>query len=99
LLTARQQQATANAQQIADFLNQANPYWSRATVVSMLQRHLDLTTQEAVSRLRGDWAGDINAYDQNHTHMLMFADILADGITRQFPQYFSAYGSSMPPHT
>jgi len=42
LLTARQQQAIANAQQIADFLNQANPYWPRATVISMLQQHLNL---------------------------------------------------------
>jgi len=99
LLTARQQQATANAQQIADFLSRANPHWPRATVTSMLQHHLDLTTQEATSRLRGDWAGDIAAYDQNHTHMLMFADMLADGIARQFPQRFVAYGSTVPTTT
>jgi hypothetical protein len=97
LLASRQQQALANAQQIADFLSRANPNWKRAAVLSMLQRHLDLTTQEATSRLRGDWAGDIAAYDQNHTHMLMFSDMLADGIERQPPQSLPAYGSSVPP--
>jgi hypothetical protein len=97
LMTANQQKATANAQQIAAFLNSANPNWPRATIANMLQQHLDLTAQEAASRLRGDWASDINAYDQNQTHMLMFSDMLADGVVRQFPQRFTFVGSSSPP--
>jgi len=43
-----------------------------------------LTTTEVVSRLHGDWAADIAA-DANHDHMLMFSDMLTDGMVRQFP--------------
>jgi hypothetical protein len=46
-------------------------------------------TTEVVSRPKGDWTADIAAYDQGHAHMLMFADMLADGILEQFPAKFS----------
>ena len=55
----------------------------------MLSKHLDYTTTEVVSRLKGDWSADIVAYDQGHAHMLMFSDMLADGIVKQFPAKFS----------
>ena len=54
----------------------------------MLQKHLDLTTGEVVGRLNQDWAADIQAYDQGHEHMLMFADMLTAGIVRRFPDKF-----------
>ncbi len=50
--------------------------------------HLALTTTEVVSRLKKDWAADVEAYDQGHAHMLMFADMLSDGIIKQFPEKF-----------
>jgi len=56
----------------------------------MLQKHLDFTTAEVVSRLQGDWNADIAAYDANHDHMLMFSDMLVNGIVRQFPGKFPA---------
>ena len=31
---------------------------------SMMHEHLNLTTNEAVARLPGDWTGDIAAHDQ-----------------------------------
>ena len=54
----------------------------------MLQKHLDLTTGEVVARLGQDWAKDLASYDEGHTHMLMFADMLSDGIEKQFPEKF-----------
>ena len=54
----------------------------------MLQKHLDLTSGEVVARLKKDWAADIEAYDDGHAHMLMFADALTDGIAKQFPAKF-----------
>jgi hypothetical protein len=55
----------------------------------MLQKHLDLTTGEVVGRLHKDWAADQRAYDAGHAHMLMFADMLTNGIARQFPNRFN----------
>ena len=54
----------------------------------MLQKRLDLTTGEVVGRLKKDWAADIKSYDEGNAHMLMFADTLTDGITKQFPDKF-----------
>jgi hypothetical protein len=51
-------------------------------------QHLDLTTGEVVARLKKDWAADTQSYDDGHAHMLMFADALTDGITKQFPAKF-----------
>jgi hypothetical protein len=56
----------------------------------MLQKHLDLTTGEVVCRLKKDWAADIKSYDEGHVHMLMFADMLTDGIVKQFPDKFKS---------
>ena len=78
----------ANGQGIAAFLASANPNWSKAELGMMLDMHLAFTTTEVVSRLKGDWAADIQAYDQGHDHMLKFSDMLAEGIVKQFPDRF-----------
>lgn len=78
----------ANADEIAEFLSKANPHWAKETVKDMLDKHLEYTTEEAVARLKKDWAADIAAYDKNHNHMLMFSDLLVDGIVKQFPAKF-----------
>lgn len=87
-LAAAQDKWSANGKEIAAFLSAANPNWPRPGMESMLQKHLDLTTGEVVGRLTKDWTGDIKSYDDGHAHMLMFADMLTDGITKQFPAKF-----------
>ncbi len=78
-----------NANQIADFLARANPSAGRrAEMRQMMRGHLKLTTDEAVARLTGDWAADVRAFDLVHTQALLMADMLSDGIIRQFPQRF-----------
>lgn len=77
-----------NADDIAAFLNGANPKWSKKDLTDMLYKHLELTTGEVVSRLRKDWQADIEFYDKGHEHMLMFADSLTYGIVEQFPDKF-----------
>jgi len=88
-LTANQRRWSDNGRDLASFLSGANPYLPQARVATMLQRHLDLTTGEVVGRLGNDWGADIRSYDQGHEHMLMFSDVLADAIVRQFPNRFA----------
>lgn len=79
----------ANGHQIAAFLSKANPQaWPLSMTTSMMKRHLDLTTQEAVARLQGRWAADIAAYDRVRTEILEMASMLSGGIVSQFPDRF-----------
>ena len=90
---ASQQQADTkwkrNAEEIADFLNKANPNWPRAALVEMMNKHLSTTTDEVVARLTKNWDADIRAYDAVYEHILAMADALSDGIVKQFPAKFS----------
>ena len=78
----------SNAADIATFLSGANPNWPREAVVSMMNEHLALTTQEATARLKKDWTGDIAAFDKIFDQAMMMADALTDGIVKQFPDRF-----------
>ncbi|HEY6102836.1 MAG TPA: glycosyltransferase [bacterium] len=79
----------ANADEIADFLNSANPrHWPKGEMRSMMREHLDLTLAEATARLKSDWALDIATYDKIHKQILGMADMLSAGIIGQFPAKF-----------
>ena len=78
-----------NADTIAAVLHSVNPrYWKLATMKAEMHMHLDLTAQEAVARLQGDWAADVAAYDKVHLHILHMSDLLSSGIVKQFPARF-----------
>jgi hypothetical protein len=82
---------SANADQIADFLSKANPKsWPKGEMRQMMHDHLRLTTDEAVARLHGDWAGDVKAYDAVQQQILNMADMLSAGIINQFPKQFKS---------
>ena len=78
----------ANADEISDFLSKANPNWKLADMKKMMHDHLTLTTDEAVARLKKDYVADVKAYDKVHDEILMMADMLTDGIIKQFPGKF-----------
>ena len=80
-----------NADRIATFLAEANPrHWPRSEMRQMMREHLDLTLEEAAARLAGDVDGDIAAFDRIHTQILHMADMLSEGIIKQFPDHFDA---------
>jgi hypothetical protein len=86
----------ANADDIAAFLNAANPdHWPLEEMQMMMREHLDLTLEEAVAYLNGDYEASIAAYDEIHVQILGMADMLSDGIIRQFPDKFTG-GDSGP---
>lgn len=77
-----------NADDIAKFLSTANPNWSFKTLQEMLYTHLQFITEIVLDRLKGDWTADIAATDKNEIHMIHLADILTEGIVKQFPGKF-----------
>ena len=77
-----------NAADIATFLSSANPNWPRQTLLDMLNRHLALTTQEAVNRLQKKWNDDVSNFDAIFSQSMMMADALSAGIIKQFPAKF-----------
>jgi hypothetical protein len=76
----------ANGYQIAALLASANPNWSLDALATHMNTHLDRTLAEASARLKGDWAGDVAAYDSVVDHIVTFADFLSGGIVAQFPK-------------
>ena len=74
----------ANAAEIAEFLAGANPNWSKEDVHDLIAQHLELTRNEAVARLTGDWDKDVAAFDDIMTEILTLADALSAGIVKQF---------------
>ncbi len=90
---AKQADATkrwyANADAIAAFLGSANPKnWPAAEMTSMMHEHLDATTAEVVARLQKNWQADVAAYGKVHEQILSMADMLTDGIVKEFPDKF-----------
>jgi hypothetical protein len=80
----------ANADSLAAFLSGANPqHWPLTTLQTALRAHLAMTLREAEGRLTGNYAADIQAYEDGHHHMLMVADVLSKGIIAQFPRKFT----------
>ena len=79
-----------NGDAIAAFLSSANPKnWPLEAVTHHMRMHLDLTLDEAVKRLEGNFAADIALYDEVHDAILQMADIISAGIQAQFPQRFA----------
>ncbi|HET7513948.1 MAG TPA: hypothetical protein VFJ60_04020 [Gaiella sp.] len=89
-LASEQRAWQRNADHIAAFLANANPAaWKLTEMRTMLQTHLALTTQEVVARLEGKWNADVRAYDAIVKQALGMADMLSEGIIRQFPARFA----------
>jgi len=78
----------ANADEISSFLSKANANWKSDDLKKMMHDHLNLTTDEAVARLKKDYDADVKAYDKVHEEILQMADMLTDGILKQYPEKF-----------
>ena len=79
----------ANADQVAEFLHEANPeHWPLKEIKVLLREYLDLTLEIAVARWNGDSASDIDAADKANDQSIAIAEMLTEGIIKQFPDRF-----------
>lgn len=62
-----------NASEIARTLAALNHHWPERELRSMMFEHLALTKQEAVARIQGDWAKDVQTFDAILTQALKMA--------------------------
>lgn len=77
-----------NADKIAAFLSQINPFWPEQKWREMLHEHLRLVYKEAVNILTADYEAGIEVYDRIEKQTLEMADFMSKGIFRQFPCLF-----------
>jgi len=80
----------ANADQIGEFLGKANPNWNAGEMKTMMHNHLKLLTEEVVSRIKKDYNADVASYDKSQKQISQMADMLAEGIVKQFPEKFKS---------
>lgn len=78
----------SNGEEISMFLSKANPNWPLADMKMMMNDHLELTTDEAVQRIKNNYDADVVAYDKVHDEILKMSDMLTVGIIKQFPEKF-----------
>lgn len=79
----------ANAKEIGDFLASANPRnWTAKETESALEMHITHTIAYSVSILKGDYTQSFGGFEEALHHMLHLADILSEGIAKQFPEKF-----------
>jgi hypothetical protein len=75
-----------NADSIAELLCHANPNWNLVEMKTMMHKHLEITTEEALARKRKDYNGDIAAYDKVRIEIAKMSDMFYYGILDQFPE-------------
>lgn len=89
-LTAAIAALRANADSIATFLSTANARnWSRSTLQGGLQMHINLLLQEVTAHIKGDWQGSVAAFDASLDQANQMADMLSEGVIKQFPTRFT----------
>lgn len=77
-----------NADDITDFLSKANPNLNKKQLKDAFYTHLRMVTENVVSGLKKDWDTDILFFDKGEAHLIHIADIISDGIIKQFPNKF-----------
>jgi hypothetical protein len=87
-LTDAQTKWHTNADEIALFLSKANPHLPYEDLKKMLYSHLELTTNEAIARIKKEWVTDIETFDKVFNEILVMSDALTKAIAKQFPDKF-----------
>ena len=79
----------ANGNEVGAFLHAANPKnWSLKAMRTMMRVHLNQVIGLAVDQLTGKYGAAVKLYDVYIGHILDMADMLSEGIIKQFPGRF-----------
>lgn len=81
---AKRREWYANADEIAGFLSEINPYWNEKTWQTLLYDHLKMTEDEAGQMLKGQYEASVAQFDAIQKEALEMADYMSQGIFRQF---------------
>jgi hypothetical protein len=87
-LESAKQKWYANGDSIVTYLIETNSFLASNELTQMMRDHLAATIEEAFARFKKDTSADLAAYAKVHSQILLFADMLADGIIKQFPEKF-----------
>ncbi len=74
-----------NADKIAGLLASLNPYWNEEEWMVMMSEHLDNVSNYADTLMSKDYAANVRAFDQMLDQVLEMGDMMAEGISMQFP--------------
>lgn len=73
-----------NADEIALFLGNLNPYWNREEWRKMMYDHLSMTEKEVNFRLSDQYEADIEIFNAIEVEALKMADTMSQGMIKQF---------------
>lgn len=77
-----------NAEELATFLSSANPHWPKDTLLSALIAHGEHHIGQIDAVSQKDFASEAKMWEPMKEHIYAIADLLADGIVKQFPEKF-----------
>lgn len=81
-----------NADEISYLLASINPCWHYVDWRKMFYRHLDLAKLMASQMINGNYRESIDTYDIFEKEVMIMADMMAEGLLRQFPHILCGYG-------
>ena len=84
-LTIKWQQ---NAEEIAQLLASVNPNWKKENLI-ILFNNIQAIKDQIMARLHKKWDVDIKLLNKTIEHNLHIADVLTEGIVKQFPDKFN----------
>jgi hypothetical protein len=87
-LTEAQKSWKQNINDLASFLSGINPNWNKKNLTAILEKYLQLTSGEILSRLNKDWNSDLSMFNKAEEQIIMLSDYISDGIIKQFPEKF-----------
>ena len=82
--TAAIDKLNKNADEIATFLSSANPNWPKSTVLPALVAHGGHHVAQIDAIHKKDFATEAKVWNAMKMHIYVIADVLADGIVKQF---------------